>query len=278
MPKGVSWKSSAYCKFMRDYKKPIVDPVFEKYSTLKECWNRIPRRYGDEAIELGADGKEVANQSWAHGNTYSMKSTVKAAFCEIGSGTRHSTGAVSIDSNRRGLVDIVNTACLAARLMQEFAYSIYDKIRGPPGDDASNSEVGVCVVRNFDGTPGFFRFGSLASRLLKHSRQLIKVEPEDENRYAYWKTVSYEEYKRRYPRSNPEMGILEILATKAEVSWGTMGQDANGRPFPETDRQEFISPPQVIQKANASTCLSAIDTAPKAYYLQQIKDLSKCMG
>ena len=89
IPDGITWKSVGYCKFMRDMKK-VADPVLEKYSALKDCWNRIPRRYGDEAVELGDDGRAVANSSWVHGNTYSMKGTVKAAVGEIGVGTKAS--------------------------------------------------------------------------------------------------------------------------------------------------------------------------------------------
>jgi len=86
-----------------------------------------------------------------------------------------------------------------------------------------------------------------------------KVEPpaDQPDRYSYWRTISFEEYKALHPHSTPEMGVLEVLAHKSSIHWATNHADLQSVPAAgerqkdwldciEWKKQEFIVPPHAL--------------------------------
>lgn len=256
IPAGIVRHSSAWGQHIRSMRQSTPITIHEPYQALKAGWDNIPRRHGDMACDLDSQGRPKKGLPWSHANCYTMPSVVKAAFQELGKGTQHLSGVSAIDSDRRGLSNLLTISGLTDHLYRQCAEDLYSKIQR----EASRESTGLVMCRHFDSSPSYYKFGKLAGDLMPHARYLQFVEPTSPEGYGYWKTVSYEQYRQNHPNLAPQSGVLEILAHRSRLAW------ASSETGP-SDSQEFVQPPRVIRRTNASTCLSALDDDTPAFSL-----------
>ena len=80
-----------------------------------------------------------------------------------------------------------------------------------------------------------------------------------ESGHKVWKAVSYEEYRKLYPRRCLHSGVLEVFAQTFEVTWHHDDE--------ERRKQEFHLPPCILQNSKASTIFRATESALPALSL-----------
>ena len=171
-----------------------------------------------------------------------MAGCIKSVINEIGKGARHVDGHVSFDSSRSGLQDILNISSLTWRCFQAAAKKVHDNLR-------SGSTKAVVATRHFDSSPVMMKFGKMARLLMEHARYLENVPPPPDrpDGYGTVKLVSYAEYRKEFPRTSPEMGVVELLAMELDIAWATFDEHvgADWGIFLQHHHQQCTSPPAV---------------------------------
>ena len=123
LPVGIERHSPAWSQHLNRCKQQQPTPKDIQHTGLANGWNQITRRHGDLAFDANSQ-----STLWVHGNTYTMSSTVKAGFQEVGKGTHHLQGSVSIDSDRRGLSNMTSVSALTHRLHGNRAKELYKQL------------------------------------------------------------------------------------------------------------------------------------------------------
>ena len=113
--------------------------------------------------------------------------------------------------------------------------------------------MAAILNRGYDSTPEFLRFGRLQTVLAEKARYLKRIEPPPGvvSGYDRWRTISYEEYRRENPRAAPQMGIVEMFATRMEFGLGSYDDAAESSSGAETlkiETQQVTNPPAMLEK------------------------------
>ena len=157
-------------------------------------------------------------------------------------------GRVAIDSNRRGLESVVSVAAMAQKLFREAEQDLFDVVK-----DGAHA---VVLQRRYDSTPMMLRFGRLQQELLHHARYLKKYDPPEgaPGQYPRWKVVSFREHKQDHPRSNPQQGILELMASSSTLFSCTLDYglgDDSWESSVVVQKQPFKFAPCVLERVAA---------------------------
>ena len=260
LPEGVVWRSPAHGSLANSFRKCRASGGDDDSDSaaLRDAWNLIPRRHGDL---VGPCTKGM----WTHPNTVTVQNLIKSAFKEIGKGVHTLRGEVAVDSSSRGLDDVIAVAGVARRVFETGGQNLYDELK-------SSRPLGIALMRNYDGTPIFAKFGKMGATLARHARYPKKVEPVagQPGQYARWTTVSYAEYCKDHPRRSPEMGVVELFGAQMELA---VGESTDG-----VVRQNFLIPPHVLQNGKSSTMYSALDSMCKPLSVANLIEVSKVVG
>ena len=114
-----------------------------------------------------------------------------------------------------------------------------------------NEAVAMRFERASDSTPWFLSFGEMVEELRATARYFMRepVVQLDGTVVERWKTGSYEEFIKRFPKQRcTSAGVLEVCAC-----WGTLHWIL---PDGRKESRKLMRPPLIIQKANSSTVFS----------------------
>ena len=136
---------------------------------------------------------------------------------------------------------VASAACLAQA--ETCSKTFQDIMR----DDSKGALV---VTWAFDTTPWRLRFGALQEILYPHARYAVQKD-------GKWTLVPLSTYQKLRPGVRMSTGVLEAFVQRATVCFA----DGLGSEVPQIVQHEIISPPVILQRANASNIHAAVEVS-----------------
>ena len=246
---------------------------------LCDAFDLVPLRAGDQA-DRSVFGDASAGPM-PHPNTFQQAGLMKIAFGEIGKGSHSRVGIVSIDGCRRAQEALETVAGVFDRVYAQKAIEFRDSIY-------LNPAKALLVMRHFDATPMYLKYGAEAGALQNDGRYFVPCEYTDTDGVTLmrWKTVSLQEYKRLYPRRQCNAGVLDVMAQETKVvaasldSGPTYSADlakAAVASYRERSR-DMILPPRIITRNNSSTTFQAVNLSDEAWTVKRIVSRTNIAG
>ena len=237
----------------------------EASARVKQGWNYRVLRQGDNVAVLGGEDVVPQDRGSLH-NRWNTHGFLTLAWSGIGllharkvCGRRRDTES-SIDSSTRLQESITSLSTLLEAVQEmELAATL-----------AATSAKSYAVDLQHDSTPMLLSFGRLQEVLMATARYLVKA-PRSDGRGDYWKTVSFPECRKAFPRAKCARGVLEIWAHRSRVHW--CEKDSNGTLTTHT-RSAFRKP-VILERANSSCMYSAGENTHGDLSISGLNDLAK---
>ena len=157
---------------------------------------------------------------------------VQNAFRSVGvKGGCHREGLDGCHDQLQLSAGVASAACLAQA--ETCSKTFQDIMR----DDSKGAMV---VTLAFDTTPWRLRFGALQEILYPHARYAVQKD-------GKWTLVPLSTYQKLRPGVRLSTGVLEAFVQRATVCFA----DGLGSEVPQIVQHEIISPPVILERANA---------------------------
>lgn len=236
---GFLKRSSALTRHMRDLR---LQRAQERDSSselnglraLRHTFNRRQLRHGDR-VKLHFGRKRGLR---IHPSQWTFAGSVLAAYKAIGAkesnkGLGKTRRSLEVTSAVTYCHNMANSVGLTKQCL----------------DRALNTELNcLFVLRGFDCTPLAVTFGQLGTEVAPHARYFLKQDD------GKWSAVGLEAFQAAHGRArNPSRGTMECLAQTLEVAW--LDKDSI------IGRAHQPIAPKFLQRGNASTMLTAINSA-----------------
>eukprot|EP00972_Heterocapsa_arctica_P081046 11942737-Heterocapsa_arctica.AAC.1 len=109
------------------------------------------------------------------------------------------------------------------------------------------------------------KFGQLQEALCPHARYTIR-----DSEHGKWKLVKFGDFRALHPRAAPSKVVLELMAQTVSLNWSQRGPPRNSR-----HARQITVPPQVLERADASTIYNAVEGCSSGLPLETILRLGQ---
>ena len=226
----------------------------QEKKALEGAWNQQRVRAGDMVSDGPSSSSAMADGGRRHANQWLMDGVLRAAYQQVGQKKTVRYGIDSVDHE----LAVMSTVAGVGRCLQETWLS-----------ETIESEIAVAqrcpfINRFYDCTPVRLTFGRLQSTLMP----LARYHWWDKD-LQQWESLTMDQYRQRTckPQMLLRSGTVDIMATGADVTWVT--------PTLESRRISSLCAPQVVQRSNASTLHTALESAIPALDHSSIKQLAE---
>jgi len=272
LPVGLQRHGSAFGRLMSAIRwsgSGRDDSTSRDYGALANAWNLVTLRTGDKAA-ITHERRPLET----HPNTYDLKSLTKLVFKDIGKGVRKACSS-GVEQSSCMLMNMASIGSLAGGAFLRGSRKIFRMFM----ESVANTEA-VVFCRSSDATPMLLQFGKLREELAPMSRFLKYIEPEDENHYGRWTTISYEQYLKENPgRMIQPNGVLEVFACSSQVHWGGFKEtgEISGtvRSSFWRNRHDFLNGPRILMRGNSSCVYDCLEGISDSFDSDGIIKLSK---
>jgi hypothetical protein len=215
----------------------------DEHAPLEGAWNTDRLRQGDRVGETPAD------EQGAHPNQWTSTSVIRTAWKQIG---KSSLARVGIDAMRRGLNVLAVVASAFVACQQTFVEEEIEQMCASGGCPY--------ITKFYDNTSVRMKFGRLQAQLMPHARYPLMVDDT-------WKSVTYDEYVKRHPRSVVmKYGTVEVMAQGLTCVYMSSDSILHGfRPF---------NCPRVLTKGNASTIYTSTEDENPSFSSRGLAELA----